>query len=130
VWRALPALLSIIVCAWFVVGARQAQDTAQATALLSAGNRIDRAGAARVSSLLQGAGLLNPDRQVDILRAQLADERGAERSAERILRLVLVQEPLNLDAWDWLARSATDAATLRLAYAKLGFLEPPVRAAP
>jgi len=79
-----------------------------------------------VDSLLQGAKLINPDRQVDILRAQLDDERGAKTQAEQILRHVVADEPMNLQAWDLLAISATNGATLRVAYAKLAQLVGPV----
>jgi hypothetical protein len=126
VLRALLALFAIAVCAWFVIGVRQAHDVDHATALLSAGPHISGRNAAQAASLLHGAQLLNPDRQVDVLRAQLADERGDRPTAERILRGVVAAEPMNALAWVQLARSATDGATLRLAFARLAVLVPPV----
>jgi hypothetical protein len=126
VLRALLALFAIVVCAWFVVGVRQAHDIDHATALLSTGSHISGPTAAQAASLLHGAQLLNPDHQVDVLRAQLADERGDRRTAEQILRGVVAAEPLNALAWVQLARSATDGATLRLAFARLAVLVPPV----
>jgi hypothetical protein len=126
VLRALLALLAVIVCAWFAIGVRQARDLDHATALLAAGPRISHRHAEQVASLLASARLLNPDRQVDVLRGQLADERGDRLAAERILRRVVAAEPMNAVAWVQLARSATNAATLRLAFARLSVLVPPV----
>jgi predicted Zn-dependent protease len=126
VLRALAVLFAIGVCAWFAVGVRQARDVDHATALLSGRAHIGHSDAARAASLLRSAGQLNPDRQVDVLRAQLADERGDRRTAERILRGVVAAEPMNATAWVALARSATDGATLRLAFRRLAQLVPPV----
>jgi hypothetical protein len=127
VLRALLALLAIAASGWFVVGIRQARDVDRATALLSAGTSIDRSDATRVSSLLDGASLLNPDRQVQMLRARLDDERGRDAQAERVLRGVVSAEPMNVVAWALVAQSATNGATLRLAYARIEVLEPQVR---
>jgi predicted Zn-dependent protease len=127
--RALAALFAVLVCVWFAVGVRQARDVDHATALLSAGPHISQAKAADAASLLRGAGQLNPDRQVDVLRAQLASERGDKPAAERILRDVVSAEPMNATAWVALARSATDGATLRLAFRRLAQLVPPVHQA-
>jgi hypothetical protein len=126
VLRALLALLAIAICGWFFVGIREARDVDRATALLSAGTTIERSDGARVSSLLDGASLLNPDRQVDMLRARLDDERGRHAQAERVLRGVVSAEPMNVAAWALVAQSATNGATLRLAYARIEVLEPQV----
>jgi predicted Zn-dependent protease len=126
VLRALVALFAILVCAWFAIGVRQARDVDHATALLSAGSHISGSDAARAASLLHSAGQLNPDRQVDVLRAQLATERGDRRSAEGILGGVVAAEPMNATAWVALARSATNGGTLRLAFRRLAVLVPPV----
>jgi hypothetical protein len=126
VLRALLALFAIMACAWFAIGVRQARDVDHATALLSAGSRISHRNAAQVASLLAGAQLLNPDQEVNVLRAQLADERGDRPLAERILRQVVAAEPTNAVAWVQLARSATNGATLRQAFARLSVLVPPV----
>lgn len=125
--RLLLAAVAIVACAWFVLGAGQARDINRATALLPAGGRVSPATGTRVAALLHSAGRLNPDRQVDLLRAQLADARGDRRQAERILRGVVAAEPLNADAWVALARSATDAATVRQAFRRLQELVPRVR---
>jgi hypothetical protein len=123
--RALLALLAIVACGWFVLGARQASDIDRATALLS-GTHIDARDAARARSLLSDAALLDPDRQVQILRSEVDYERGAHLQAGRILRGVVAAEPLNLLAWDRVAISATTGKTLALAYRHLSFLMPPI----
>lgn len=128
--RALLALLAIAACGWFALGIRQARDISRATALLSASARIDRSHAGRVSSLLDGASLLNPDRQVEMLRARLDDERGRHAQAERVLRGVVFAEPMNVAAWALVAQSATNGATLQLAYARIEVLEPQVGSSP
>lgn len=120
------ALFAILVCAWFAIGVRQARDVDHATALLSAGSHISKGDAARAASLLHSAGQLNPDRQVDVLRAQLAAERGDRRSAQRILRGVVATEPMNATAWVALAQSATSGATQQQAFRRLVVLVPPV----
>jgi hypothetical protein len=124
--RALLALLSIAVCAWFALGIRQAHDVDRATTLLSAGSRIDSRGGTQIASLLHSAQWLNPDRQVDMLRAQLDDERGARAAAERILRGVVAAEPMNAQAWALVAQSASNGATLRLAFGQIERLVPTV----
>lgn len=127
--RALLAVIAVVACAWFVLGLRQAHDVNEATNLLSGSSHIDRRDGVRVASLLHSAQLLNPDRQVEMLRAQLADERGDRTRAEAILRRVVAAEPLNALAWVQLARSATNGQTLRLAFRHLEQLVPPVGAA-
>ena len=124
--RLLVAVFAVFACAWFALGLRQARDVDHATTLLSAGAHIGGRDAAQAASLLHDAHVLNPDRQVDVLRAQLADERGDRQAAERILRKVVAAEPMNAQAWVVLARSATDGQTLRLAFRRLAALVPPV----
>jgi hypothetical protein len=126
VLRVLAALFAIVVCAWFALGVRQAREVDHATTLISAGSHISPRDAARAASLLHSAGQLNPDRQVDVLRAQLADARGDRPAAERILRGVVSAEPMNALAWVQLARSATSGPTLRLAFRRLAVLVPSV----
>jgi predicted Zn-dependent protease len=126
VLRVPAALFAIVVCVWFALGVRQARDVDHATALISAGSHISHTDATRAASLLRSAGQLNPDRQVDVLRAQLADARGDRPAAERILRGVVSDEPNYALAWVQLARSATNGATLRLAFRRLAVLVPPV----
>jgi predicted Zn-dependent protease len=106
--RASLLILSLVACAWFVLGSRQAVDTQRATAIVSGAGSIDGADAARAATLLRAAGTLNPDRTLDILRGQLLIERNQPRAAERILRGVTRDEPMNLVAWAQLAIAATN----------------------
>jgi len=73
--RVAAVLGAVIVCAWFVLGARQAHEIDQATNIVT----VPRQSAAKLRAAardLHAAALLNPDRTVDILR-----------------------EPDNLEAW-------------------------------
>jgi predicted Zn-dependent protease len=106
--RAALVVLALVLAAWFGLGAHQAIDTSRATSILSAGGSVTRGEAVRVSSLLDGAGALNPDRQVDLLRGQLALEQGQPRRAQRLISRVTRAEPQNLEAWLSLAQAATN----------------------
>jgi hypothetical protein len=119
----------LIVCAWFALGIRQAHDTAQATALLSR-TPLSATQAAHIASLLHTAEQLNPDVQVDILRGQLAHDRGRRRQAAQILASVVRREPENAFAWFWKAITATNASEFKLALAHIALLMPKVPAAP
>jgi predicted Zn-dependent protease len=68
--------------------------------------RLTGAQARHAAQLLQSAAFLNPDRQVDVLRAQLRRDQGDLRGARAILRPVISSEPDNLQAWLELARSS------------------------
>jgi len=104
--RVALVLAAVVVCAWFVVGIRQARDTTRASAIINANGSIPAARAALASSELKAAGWLNPDREVDILRGQLASYRGDVAGAVSILGQVTRDEPMNLQAWAALAAAA------------------------
>lgn len=97
--RGLSVAGAIVVCAWFAVGIRQVHDTSAATAILSGGGHLSPATAARASSLLGDAASLNPDRQIGLLRAKLAAERGQRPLAQRLALRVAQAEPANPQAW-------------------------------
>ncbi len=121
------AAVALVVCAWFALGLRQAVATDQATAIISGNSGLSAGDARHASSLLGEAALLNPDSTVDVLRAQLAESRGDDRRAERILLNVLRREPMNITAWYALASvaaSAHDFRTTLLAVLHIGHLEP------
>ena len=121
---------ALIVCAWYAVGARQAQDTARASALVAHAARLHPAQARRAWALLDAAAFLNPDRQVDILRAELDAGRGRPAAARRILDRVLAAEPQNVLAWVALARSSAGSpATFLRALRNFFALVPPFPAA-
>jgi len=123
--RAMLVAIAAIVCAWFALGIRQAHDTAQATTILSNASTLSAAQADHVDSLLHSASFLNPDRQVSVLRAQAAKERGDPGLAQTILEGVVHAEPQNAVAWIALARAATNRQTYLGAVFVLGHLVPP-----
>jgi hypothetical protein len=104
--RALSALLAVVVCAWFVLGARQAHEVNAAGNLMPTSPPFGGRAALRAQSLLDAASDLNPDRSVQVLQGQLALVRGEPHRAQAILEAVVRSEPLNIDAWAWLAHSA------------------------
>jgi hypothetical protein len=94
------------VAAWFVINWVQARDIGRAQELISA-SRLPPSAARQAASLLDSAGELSPDRDVDILRAQLADDEGQAGRGVRIMQQVTAAEPLNLEAWRELGVVAT-----------------------
>jgi hypothetical protein len=95
-----------IVAAWFGLGWIQARDLGRAESLIPAG-RLSAGQARTVASLLDTAGNLNPDRTVEIARAQLADARGEPGQGVGLMEQVTEAEPLNLQAWRELGVVAT-----------------------
>ncbi len=125
--RGLGLLVAVVVCAWFAVGIRQAHDTSKATAIVSGANRLNGAQAERAASLLRAAGFLNPDTEVDLLRAQLARDLSERQRAEQILAGVVRKEPLNVRAWVSLAANATTGTTYIHALREIALLVPKQR---
>jgi hypothetical protein len=122
--RGATVLLAAAVCAWFLIGIRAAHDTSRATGILSNGPALTAAQQQEVSSLLSAASLLNPDTQVKVLSAQLAVESGHEETGDAIVLGVVHNEPMNAEAWFWLAQHAARPQYLRLAYQHLARLAP------
>lgn len=105
--RAVVVALALTVCAWFALGVRQAHDTARATSILARSSSLSQTQARRAMSLLSAAGELNPDTNVNLLRAQLDAELGERQAAVQILQKLARSEPQNAAIWDQLARTAT-----------------------
>ncbi|MGB9184981.1 MAG: hypothetical protein WCB67_13040 [Solirubrobacteraceae bacterium] len=125
--RLLVLGLGVVIVAWFVLGARQAREIAQATSIVTQSGPIGPADARRASDLLDAAATLNPDRQVDLLRAALAQAGNRPAQARRILVALTTAEPDNLDAWFLLAQvGGKDTRLIQEAYAHIGALHPPV----
>lgn len=121
------AAFAAVVVAWFALGVRQAQDSDAANAILSANGRLTPAQARKAADLLRAAGFLNPDRQVDVLRAQLDLVRGNSAGARRILKRVVTTESSNLQAWIWLAKASVgDLRDFYAAAYRIRQLVPPV----
>lgn len=122
------ACLALVSCAWFVLSARQAHALTAATAIVSQSTPLSTAQARHAASLLDSAGTLNPDRQVDVLRGQLALARGEVPAAQRILLGVVRAEPENLNAWIALLRASKNSPALfQRALTRIDQLLPPVR---
>jgi hypothetical protein len=97
--RVLAAAGSLVVTAWFILGAVQARDVDRADTLITGGGTPTAAQARAARSLLDTASTLNPDTQIDQLRSQLAWERGNRAEAFRLATAVTRQEPQNAQAW-------------------------------
>ncbi len=132
VLRLAAAAGAAVVCAWFVLGARQAHETAQAQSVISAADSVPRRQAKPVSpqeaqhlaSTLRAAGFLNPDRTVDILQGRLDVLEHNRPVAVRILRGVVEHEPQNILAWLWFSQATRSLPEIRLAVANIARLDP------
>jgi hypothetical protein len=128
--RILGLALALVACAWFALGIRQARDTNRAAAILNSTAPLSRSQVQQASSLLDGAEVLNPDTQVDVLRARIHRHQQDYAGARAILERVVAKEPGNVSAWLWLAESSKGAPrTFLHALHRIDQLEPPVRAA-
>lgn len=97
--RAVALVVAITAAAWFAVGIRQAHDTDAAAGIVTGSAPVGAARASHVRALLYDAGQLNPDRTVDLLRAELALRQGDRAQARAIALAVTRSEPQNLQAW-------------------------------
>jgi predicted Zn-dependent protease len=100
--RIVATAAALLVVAWFALGAYQSHEVARATAAVAHGH-LTRDRARRADAALDSAATLNPDRAVDVLRAQVAIADGQATRGEAILNRVLAAEPQDLDAWIALA---------------------------
>jgi hypothetical protein len=127
--RIVCAVAALAVCTWFALGVREAQEIDRATNIvggLQGQQKLTAPEAAQARSLLSSAAFLNPDQQVNVLRARVALLGNQRPLAVRILRGVVSSEPDNLAAWYGLATSATSRATVNAALAQIRRLEPVV----
>jgi predicted Zn-dependent protease len=104
--RSALVLLSLAVCAWFVVGVIQARDLNHATNIVQSSRSLTSAQVEQARSLLDTAATLDPNRNVGLLRAQLAVASGERRQAIQLALRVTAQEPRNLNAWLLVAQLA------------------------
>jgi len=126
--RVALAALSLLIAAWFGLGIVQAHDESEATKIVSRLEQLSPADAAHVDDLLDGAGTLNPDSHVDVLRAELALHRRQLPAARALLDDVVAREPKAIEAWALLADALkrTDPAAARRARAEVLRLAPSV----
>jgi hypothetical protein len=124
--------LSVVVCAWFIQGEVQTHDENRATALIDQPGTPAAALTAKVLHLLDSAGTLNPDRDIDLLRAQAQTRAGESAAALATVAPVVRDEPQNIDAWVVLGLAAQrdDPRLASLAREKELELAPPVPPAP
>jgi predicted Zn-dependent protease len=123
--------VALVTAAWFALGVRQARDTQAASTIVADGSAISASQARHAAQLLRAAELLNPNTNVDVLRAELDLYRGKRLAARSILERVVADEPDNAVAWEWLARASVgDLHEFFLAAFRLRQLVPPVRPAP
>lgn len=128
--RGLLLLVALAACAWFAIGIRQAHDAARASAIVPSSPPLSATLANRALSSLHAASFLNPDTQVDLLRAQVAIDRGERTQAESIVLGVVRKEPMNAQAWFLLATFPTNRATTDRALAEVARLVPRVSLSP
>ncbi len=108
-------LVGLLAAAWFALGVYESHAVTEARSVLAAAParagtaHLTAAQARRANSLLHDAARLNPDETVDVLRAQVARERGDGPGARRILTGVVSREPRDLAAWIALANASLDA---------------------
>ena len=123
---------AVIACAWFALGVVQTHDQSKATALIDQPGTPSAALTTRILNLLHTAGTLNPDRNIDLLRAQALSLRGHAGQAVSLMKRVVRAEPENVDAWIVLGFAARRIAPnlAQLALEKEIELAPRVPAAP
>lgn len=125
--RIIGVLIALVVCAWFVLGIRQAQETTKATAIVSGTAPLTRDQISQAGDLLHAAQALNPDTDVDVLRAQLDRDQNELVAARHVLEQVVAREPDNAVAWLALAESSRGAPrTFLEALVHVRRLAPPV----
>jgi hypothetical protein len=130
--RFVIAALAVAVCAWFVIGVIQSDNESSATALINGGGTPTPAQTAQIEHWLDRAGTLNPDRTIDLLRAQAEVRAGQGAQALALMKRVVHDEPRNANAWVvfGFAAQSQSPALARFAHAELLKLAPPVPAAP
>ena len=123
--RLIGLLAAIVVTAWFALNIHQAHDVAHATSVIQASHTLTVTQARAIDSWLDSARTLNPDKELDILRARAAIGVGRVRLAQRILERVVRAEPYNLEGWIWLAGAALgDPPVAHRAVAQIDKLDP------
>lgn len=118
----LLAVVAAVVAAWFGLGLRQATELDRASAIATSSARLTPAQVRAADGALSASAFLNPGRQVDLLRSQVALAGGDRLRAARLAAGVARTEPLNAQAWVALGRAATTPAQGVAAFRHLGAL--------
>jgi predicted Zn-dependent protease len=124
--RVLAAVVVAAVCAWFVLGIVQTNALNNASSIVTSSQTLSAPQLRHVQSLLHTAGQLNPDAQVDLVRAQAEAEAGDRAAAVRTLETVARREPDNGVVWKELAETAHDPQTIIRAEERIAALLPKV----
>jgi hypothetical protein len=119
--------LAAAACAWFALGLVQTHDENQALNLIDQPTTPTPATTAKIMSLLDRAGTLNPDRDIALDRSQAQTRAGDSAAGITTAQRVVRAEPDNVDAWIVLGFAAhkADPTLARLAQAKELQLAPP-----
>jgi cytochrome c-type biogenesis protein CcmH/NrfG len=104
--RIAAALFALLVCSWFALGVWQTTNLSHAEAIINARKSANAQEVRTVDALLDDAGVLNPDRQVELDRVHILLEHLEFNAAAKIAREVVSAEPQNIEAWLWLARAS------------------------
>lgn len=122
--------LAVVACAWFTLGIRSVIDQQAVTNLVDhATGPLTPRQESRALGQLNSAAVLDPDGEMDVLRAHVLLDAGHHARARQVLRALLAREPKNLEAWTVLrASSQRGTPDWRLAAARILQLVPPVPA--
>jgi predicted Zn-dependent protease len=125
--RIIGVLIALVGCAWFGLGIRQAQETTKAAAIVSGTAPLTTGQISQAGDLLHAAQALNPDTDVDVLRAKLDRDQNELAAARNVLEQVVAKEPDNAVAWLALAESSRGTPrTFLEALGQVRRLAPPV----
>jgi len=102
------AVLALVPAAWFALGVRQSAAQSRAETIIDSASRLSAPRAREATDLLNEAGTLNPDRQIELDRSKLLLERGQPAAARRDAQAVIRVEPQNILAWLALAYASGD----------------------
>ncbi len=125
--RVLIGVLALAACAWFVMGIVQSRAQNELVGLINAHPKMTAAEIAHGRRLLGQARTLNPDRDLDLLEAELYQRAGDPAAATKVLLGTVRAQPRDVDAWHLLSFAAVtvDPALTVLASRKVRELVPP-----
>lgn len=126
--RLVLVAVAVLACAWFALAIRSTHDEHSVTSLLNAQNHLTSEQAAAALRTLSQARVLDPDEQLNILRAQVNFHSGRVRTAAALARGIVGREPDNVEAWlvlELMSRGI-DVSLNRLAQQRVSQLAPPV----
>lgn len=125
-------LVAVFAVAWFALIARSLHEQASIRADLHSHPVVSRALAVTLDRRVDQAAVLNPDRQIPMLKALIDFSAREPAAAVTIARRITREEPDNIDNWVTLEilLNGRDPALVSEARAHIRALAPPVPAAP